>query len=75
MNKNHDFVFLVREILNSSTLDELKQSRKFILSLQRGQGLDNWASFDFFGVRYVQVVRFAMLIVARLTIAFVVDFK
>ena len=25
MNKHHDFVFLVREILNSSTLDELNQ--------------------------------------------------
>ena len=74
-SSTHVAVVLHQSYPAIGALDELKQSRKFILSLQRGQGLDNWASFDFFGVRYVQVVRFAMLIVERLTIAFVVDFK
>jgi hypothetical protein len=74
-SSTHVAVVLHQSYPAIGALDEVKQSRKFVLSLQRGQGFDNWASFDFLGVRYVQVVRFAMLFVARLTIAFVVDFK
>ena len=74
-SSTHVAVVLHQSFSAIGALDEVKQSRKFVVSLQRGQGFDNWASFDFLGVRYVQVVRFAMLFVARLTIAFVVDFK
>ena len=46
MNKHHDFVFLVREILNSSTLDELKQcSSKMINFLKTYELSENTTEF------------------------------
>jgi hypothetical protein len=58
-SSTHVAVVLHQSFSAIGALDEVKQSRKFVLSLQRGQenlqGFDNWASFDFFGVRYVQV--------------------
>lgn len=46
MNKNHDFVFLVREILNSSTLDELKQcNSKMVDFLKKYELSENTTEF------------------------------
>jgi hypothetical protein len=46
MNKHHDFVFLVREILNSSTLDELNQcSVKMVDFLKKYELSENTTEF------------------------------
>lgn len=46
MNKNHNFVFLVREILNSSTLDELKQcNSKMVDFLKKYELSENTTEF------------------------------
>jgi hypothetical protein len=46
MNKHHDFVFLVREILNSSTLDELNQcSVKMVDFLKKHELSENTTEF------------------------------
>ena len=46
MNKHHDFVFLVREILNSSTLDELNQcSVKMVNFLKKHELSENTTEF------------------------------
>jgi hypothetical protein len=46
MNKHHNFVFLVREILNSSTLDELNQcSVKMVDFLKKHELSENTTEF------------------------------
>ena len=46
MNKHHDFIFLTREILNSSTLDELNQCRsKMVHFLKKHELTENTIEF------------------------------
>jgi hypothetical protein len=46
MNKHHDFIFLIREILNSSTLDELNQcSFKMVDFLKKHKLSENTTEF------------------------------
>ena len=51
-SSSHVAVVLLQSCPGIGALAEVKKEQKFVVKLLRGNG---WASFDLFGVRYVQV--------------------